>query len=102
MALPLGGGAAARQNQDLYALPFQIPARRIQYFLRTAREGVALPATNMEALFVFRGPTQGSFGGQLDTIADLVWRLLPAPWRPASSLKMYYAFHPDRQPKASK
>ena len=64
MALPLGGGAmaAAQQNQDLYALPFQIPPRPIQYFLRTARQGVALPATNMEALFAFRVPTQGSFG----------------------------------------
>ena len=97
MALPLGGGAmaATRQNQDLYALPFQIPPRPIQYFLRTARQGVALPAANMEALFVFRVPTQGSFGGQLDTIVNLAWQLLPAAWMPASSLKMYYAFHPD-------
>ena len=95
MTLPLGGGTAARLNQDLYALPFQIPPRPIQYFLRTARQGVALPATNMEALFVFRVPTQGSFGEQLDIIVNLVWRLLPTAWRQASSLKMYYAFHPD-------
>ena len=95
MALPIGGGVAARQNPDLYALPFQIPATPIQYFMRTAREGVALPATNMEVLFVVRVPTQGSFGTQLQNIVNLVWQLLPAPWRPASSLKMYYAFHPD-------
>ena len=95
MALPLGGGVAARQNQDLYALPFQVPPSPVQYFLRRARQGVALPAQNMEALFVFRVPTQGSFGAQLDIIVNLVWQLLPAVWRPASSLKMYYAFHPD-------
>ena len=80
MALSLGGGAmaAALQNEDLYVLPFQIRQRPLQYFLRTARQGVALPAANMEALFVFRVPPQGSFGTQLDTIVNLVWRLLPA------------------------
>ena len=87
--------AAALQNENLYALPFQIRQRPLQYFLRTARQGVAAPAANMEALFVFRVPPQGSFGTQLDTIVNLGWRLLPAQWRPASSLKMYYAFHPD-------
>ena len=87
--------AAARQNRDLYGLPFQIPPRPIQYFLRTHREGVAARNTNIEALFVFRVPTQGPFAGQLDTIVDLVWQLLPPAWKPASSLKMYYGFHPD-------
>ena len=102
MALPLGGGAmaAAQQNQDLYGLPFQIPPRPIQYFLRTAREGVALRNTNIEALFVFRVPTQGSFASQLDTIVSLVWRLLPPAWKSASSHEDVLCL-PPRQPKAS-
>ena len=37
----------------------------------------------------------GSFGQQLEAIKNLVWQLLPNPWKPASSLKMYYGFHPD-------
>ena len=97
MALPLGGGAmvAALENQDLYGLPFQIAARPIQYFLRRAQLGAALRGMNMEALIVVRIPTQGTFTAQMDAVVDLVWRLLPARWRPASSLKMSYSFHPD-------
>ena len=97
MALPLGGGAmvAALENQDLYGLPFQIAARPIQYFLRRAQLGAALRGNNMEALFVVRIPTQGTFTAQMDAVVDLVWRLLPARWKPASSLKMSYSFHPD-------
>ena len=97
MAFPIGVGAMAgvQENPDLYALPFLITPTPIRYFLRTARPGAILRGTNIEALFVFRIPTQGAFGHQLNTIVDLAWGLLPQRWKQASSLHMAYAFHPD-------
>ena len=65
--------AGIQETPDLYGLPFQIPASPIRYFLRRARPGARQTSSNVQVLIVFRVPTQGTYGGQVNRIIDYAW-----------------------------
>ena len=82
--------------EKIFGLPWYMPpGSPLTYMYKTAALGVALQHTNMEALFIYKIPTENTYAHQVSRIIADAWEKLPLRWKANSKLLLRFSFHPD-------